>query len=341
MAGNILIVDDETSFRAILASILRSADYTCREAGDGLQALALLDSGEDFELVISKLMMADDGAELLGRIKKKYPLIPMVVFSSVRDVPLARTAIRNGAYDYLLKPFETQQLLTIVRRALADRGQNLAGTEPMRKSLSQRERSYDVTLEALGNALALKDAGTEAHCKRVTGYTICIARAMGIPKEQIPALARGAYLHDLGMITIPDAILRKPGYLNPDEFAIIKEHCVRGYQMVCKIPSLADAAEIVYSHHERYDGTGYPRGLKRTEIPLGARIVAVANTLDAITSGRPYHLAQSLVAARTEIHAWSGRQFDTEIVSIFLQIPENLWSDVRNEIAAETYNKSS
>jgi len=198
--------------------------------------------------------------------------------------------------------------------------------------MSDLERSYDITLEALGNALDLKAAETEAHSKRVTAFTIALARAMNLGPDKINIIARGAFLHDIGKMAIPDAILRKPGALTPEEVAIMREHCYRGYEMVRRIPFLVEAAEIVYSHQERYDGTGYPRGLRGEEIHLGARIFSVADTLDAITSDRPYRPAQSVEAAREEIKKWSGRQFDPQVVETFLSMPCRIWENLRNQI---------
>src|SRR5438552_5551112 len=153
--------------------------------------------------------------------------------------------------------------------------------------MADLERSYDITLEALGDALDLKDAETEGHSKRVTAFTIAVARAMGLSGDRIRVIARGAFLHDIGKMAIPDAILRKPGALTEDERAIMREHCYRGYQMLRKIPFLTEASEIVYAHQEKFDGTGYPRQIKGEDIPLGARRCTVADTLDAITSHRP------------------------------------------------------
>jgi len=277
--------------------------------------------------------------------------MPVVMVTAVHDISVALAAIRNGAYDYLLKPFEREQLLATVRRALENRRLKLenrayqtnleslvaARTEQLRKTMSNLERSYDITLEALGDALDLKDAETEGHSKRVTAFTIAMARALGLAADQIRVIARGAFLHDIGKMAIPDNILRKPGKLDTEEIAIMREHCFRGYQMLKKIPFLAEAAEIVYSHQERYDGTGYPRGLKGEEIPLGARIFSVADTLDAIRSDRPYRPAQPFSAAKKEIEVWSGRQFDPEIVKVFLSMPENIWDDLRKEIDAQIY----
>jgi putative nucleotidyltransferase with HDIG domain len=351
-ADRILVVDDEEAIREIVSSMLTAAHYKCSQAGSGLQALALLESGEEFELMLSDLMMADlDGIGLLERTKERFPDLPVVMVTAVHDISVALAAIRNGAYDYLLKPFEREQLLATVRRALENRRLKLenrayqtnlealvtAKTEQLRKAIGTLERSYDITLEALGDALDLKDAETEGHSKRVTAFTIALARAIGLSSDQIRVIARGAFLHDIGKMAIPDAILRKPGALTPDEVTIMREHCYRGYQMLRKIPFLAEAAEIVYSHQERFDGTGYPRGLKGEEIPLGSRLFSVADTLDAITSNRPYRPAQTVTAAVEEILRWSGRQFDPEVVKIFVSMPQNIWEDLRKEIDAQIF----
>jgi putative nucleotidyltransferase with HDIG domain len=348
----ILVVDDEEPIREIVCSMLAASKYSCRQAASGLEALALLESGEEFELMLSDLMMADmDGIGLLERTKERFPDMPVIMVTAVHDIQVALGAIRNGAYDYLLKPFEREQLLNTVRRALENRRLKMENrryqmdlealveerTKQLSGAMSNLERSYDITLEALGDALDLKDAETEGHSKRVTAFTIAIARAMGLPSSDIRIIARGAFLHDIGKMAIPDQILRKPGALDPDEVEIMREHCYRGYQMLKKIPFLLEAAEIVYSHQERWDGTGYPRGLKGDEIPLGSRMFSVADTLDAITSDRPYRPKQTVDAARKEIERWAGRQFDPEVVKTFLSMPENIWDDLRKEIDAQIY----
>ncbi|MBV8052261.1 MAG: response regulator, partial [Acidobacteriaceae bacterium] len=212
-AERILVVDDEEPIREIVCSMLIAANYRCAQASSGQKALAQLDSGEEFELMLSDLMMADlDGIALLERTKEKYPDMPVVMVTAVHDISVALAAIRNGAYDYLLKPFEREQLLAMVRRALETRQLRLenvayqtkleslvAGrTEMLRKALADLERSYDITLEALGDALDLKDAETEGHSKRVTAFTIAVARAMELPQERVRVIARGAFLHDIG-----------------------------------------------------------------------------------------------------------------------------------------------
>ena len=346
------MVDDEEPIREIVASMLGTAGYVCKQAGSGMEALAVLTSGEEFELMLSDLMMADlDGIGLLERTKEKYPDMPVVMVTAVHDISVALAAIRNGAYDYLLKPFEREQLLNTVSRALENRRLKVenrnyqtnleslvkARTEQVQAALRDLERSYDITLEALGDALDLKDAETEGHSRRVTLFTIAIAQALGLPREQITIIARGAFLHDIGKMAIPDKILNKPGKLEPDEMLIMKEHAYHGYQIVKKIPFLAEVAEIVYAHQEWFNGEGYPRQLKGEEIPLGARIFSVADTFDAITSTRPYRPAQSPQAARAEIQKFSGRQFDPEIVRVFLEMPDKIWDDLRKEIDGQRY----
>jgi putative nucleotidyltransferase with HDIG domain len=353
MADRILVVDDEEAIREIVCAILVAAGYICNQAGSGLEALALLDSGEEFELMLSDLMMADlDGIGLLERTKEKFPDMPVVMVTAVHDISVALAAIRNGAYDYLLKPFEREQLLNAVGRSLENRRLKVenrtyqtnleslveARTQQLQAAMAELERSYDITLQALGDALDLKDSETEGHSRRVTAFTIAIARAMGVPREQIAVIARGAFLHDIGKMAIPDHILLKPGKLDDDERAIMREHCYHGYQMLKKIPFLAEACEIVYSHQEHFNGTGYPRGLKGRDIPLGARIFSVADTLDAIISDRPYRPARSFGEARKEIRDWVGRQFDPEVVEVFLKMPDEIFADLRREINAQTYS---
>lgn len=349
-ADRILVVDDEESIREIVCSMLAAAGYQCKQAGSGVEALAILTTGQEFSLMLSDLMMRDlDGIGLLEQTKIKFPEMPVIMVTAVHDISVALAAIRNGAYDYLLKPFEREQLLAAVRRALETRRLKLenrayqsnleslvaARTEQLRQTMNDLERSYDITLEALGDALDLKDSETEGHSKRVTAFTIAIARAMGISADRIRIIARGAFLHDIGKMAIPDAILRKPGPLTEEEKAVMREHCYRGYQMLRKIPFLTEAAEIVYAHQEKFDGTGYPRKLKGEQIPLGARIFAVADTLDAITSDRPYRAAQSIGAARAEIFRFEGSQFDPAVVRVFAEMPDTIWEDLRKEIDAQ------
>ena len=333
----------------MVGSTLERQGYEVKLASSGREALEML-AMNSFDLVLTDIVMQDiNGIALLERIHAQQPNLPVVMVTAIHDISVAIDSMRRGAYDYLLKPFERDHLLTTVQRALDHRQvleeshnyqQSLeqmvqARTEMLHHAMEDLEHSYDVTLEALGDALDLKDSETEGHSKRVTAYTIALARAMGCRPSEIKVIARGAFLHDIGKMAIPDEILRKPGKLTPEEQEIMREHCARGYHMLRKIPFLAGAAEIVFCHQEHYDGTGYPSGLRGREIPIGARIFAVADTLDAITSDRPYRRSRSFDAAREEMLRCSGTQFDPAVVEVFLKIPNELWQELRSEISGQ------
>jgi putative nucleotidyltransferase with HDIG domain len=328
----ILVVDDEEAVRGVVSALLELSGYATTVAGSADEALSRLREGADYGLVLSDIMMpGTDGLSLLQSICSDHPGTPVVMVTALQDVHVATKAFRNGAIDYLLKPFARAQLEGVVTRALehgrllkqsAAYRQNLeeivsSRTGRLRATMEDLERSYDTTLEAMGNALDLRDEETEGHSRRVTAYTIALARVMGLKADELKVIARGAFLHDLGKIATPDSILLKPGKLDAEEMSIMREHCARGYEIVCKIPFLNDASEIVYAHQERFDGTGYPRGLRGEEIPLGARIFAIADTLDAMTSDRPYRKGTTFEAARDEIILCSGTQFDPEVVEDF------------------------
>lgn len=346
----ILVVGREELTCRMISAILESAGYPYQVAQSGEEAWAVLESGPSIQLLLSTLMMGEmEEIGLLERIDQRFPDMPFVMLTAIHDAAVAAAVIRHGAYD-LTESFENEQLLTIVRRALDNRRlklenpayqtnlESLVGgrTDQLRQAMSDLERSYDISLELAGDLLELKDAESQAHAKRTTAFSIALARAVGLQQNSIQVIARGAVLHDIGKIAVPDAILRKPGALTADEWEIMKEHPYTGYQVLCRVPFLQEAAEIVHAHHERFDGTGHPRGLKGEEIPLGARIVAIAETLDAITSNYPYRAAQSIRASQEEIKNWSGRQFDPEIVDIFLRMPEGVWHDLRKEIDSQS-----
>lgn len=340
----ILVVDDEPAVRSIIAAMLARGGYSVTPAADAQEALHRLREDAAYDLVLSDIMMPGiDGITLLDQIRLNYPATPVVLITAVHDINVATNAFRRGAADYLLKPFTRVQLESVVGHAI-EHGRLLqqnnayrhnleemvsARTAQLRTTLQELERSYDITLEAMGAALDLRDEETEGHSRRVTAYTVALARALGVGSEELRVIERGAFLHDIGKIAIPDRILLKPERLTPEEMAIMREHCQRGYEMVRKIPFLREAAEIVYAHQEHYDGSGYPRGLRGEEIPLGARIFAIADTLDAMTSDRPYRKRTKFAGAQQEIARCSGMQFDPSIVEIFLRIPEETWIRLR------------
>jgi len=344
----ILVVDDEEAIREVVSTLLEAQGYHCRVAASGLQAMPLLQENE-FDLVLSDIVMPDmNGLELLERVRQKDQELPFIMVTALHDISTALEAIRRGAYDYILKPFERDQLFVGVRRALERRRllrENRTYQQGLEKAVEERtaqltkalvdlEQSYDYTLEALGNALDLKDAETEGHCQRVTAYTVCIAKRMNVDAVTLRHIARGAFLHDIGKMAVPDSILRKPGPLTGDEWKVIRRHCEVGYAVLQRIPFLKEAAEIVLTHQEKFDGTGYPQGLKGNQIPLGARIFAIADTLDAMISDRPYRSALPVATAQEEIARCAGTQFDPGVVDVFLTISERVWLDIRENMGA-------
>jgi putative nucleotidyltransferase with HDIG domain len=344
--AKILVVDDEEAIREVVSTLLEAQGYVCVTASNGLLAREYLEKNSA-DLVLSDMVMPEmDGLSLLEWQRKHDADVPVIMVTAMHDLSTALEAIRRGAYDYILKPFEKDQLYLGVRRALEHRRLLLENqhyqrnleqlveerTAQLKGALEQLEQSYDDTLEALGGALDLKDSETEGHCKRVTAFTIAIAKEMKVDPLLLPQIARAAFLHDIGKMAIPDQILRKDGPLTTAEREVMRTHCDIGYNMVTRIPFLREAAEIVLSHQEFFDGTGYPRGLSGERIPLGARIFAVADALDAMISDRPYRRALPLSHARDEIKRCSGTQFDPAVVEVFLAMPGTLWNELRENI---------
>lgn len=342
----ILIVDDEEAIREVVATLLESQGYRCAAVANGRLAVDYL-RDHPVDLVLSDMIMPEmGGMQLLAWMRTHHQDFPVIMVTAMHDVSTALEAIRRGAYDYVLKPFEKDRLFTSVRRALEHRRLVLENrnyqrnleklveerTAQLQHALDQLEESYDETLEALGGALDLKDAETEGHCKRVTAFTIAIAKAMKVEHGLLSQISRAAFLHDIGKMAIPDRILRKPGPLTDDERTIMRTHCEIGYNMLVRIPFLREAAEIVLAHQEYFDGSGYPRGLAGEQIPLGARIFAVADALDAMISDRPYRSALSIEYAREEVRRCSGTQFDPQVVEVFLSMPESIWAELHGNI---------
>ncbi|MBZ5561524.1 MAG: response regulator [Acidobacteriia bacterium] len=339
----ILIVDDEPAIGELLSRTLTSEGFVCRTFVRGQEALAALGQ-QAFDAVVSDLRMPEiSGLDLLNQIRRTHPHIAFLMATGVDDIRVGVQAMKDGADDYLTKPFDSQTVVISLSRALEKKALERE-VETYRKRLEEMvdqrtkqlqaackriERTYDDTLEALAAALDLRDNETAGHSRRVMRYCLEMAQAMGCTDNQLTSIARGAYLHDIGKIGIPDAILLKPGKLAEDERVVMETHVRIGYELVCRIPFLASAAEIVLTHQERYDGTGYPQGLMADEIPVGARIFAVADTFDAMTSDRPYRQALSYPVARDEIMRESGKQFDPMVVGVFLAIDPTVWEDIR------------
>lgn len=341
----ILLVEHDPAVRALISARLVLDGHECVEAEDADQARTRLAAGR-FDLALSALRLPGvSGLDLLKQVRENSCRIPFIICTSEDDVHTAIEAMKLGAADYLLKPVQLDVMSRSVQRTLESEvlQTELEGyrssledtverrTRQLNAAMRRIEYTYDETLAALGGALELRDIETQGHSRRVTHYCLELARATHCPKEELRAIARGSFLHDVGKIGIPDAILLKPDRLTPEEITLMQTHVRIGYELLCRIAFLTPAAQIVLTHHERWDGTGYPQGLRSQEIPRGARIFAVADTLDAMTSDRPYRAAMPFQAARDEIERESGRQFDPDVARVFLQIPEEVWRKIRRE----------
>ncbi len=330
----ILIVDDDSTIRDVIGVLLGDEGYVCATATSAEQAMDLLHATE-FHLVVADMKMpGKDGLWLLDRLRAEQPSTAVIMLTAFGDTEAAVECLRRGAVDYLLKPPKVTDLIRSIERALAKRRLELARqryrtslerrvrekTAELSKALREIEASYASTLSALVAALDAREHETSDHSQRVVRYTLAIAERLGVPEAERPDIARGALLHDIGKIGVPDAILLKPGPLLPSEWDEMRRHPQTGYTILQSIPFLARAAEIVLSHQEKFDGTGYPRQLAGEAIPLGARIFAIADTLDAITSDRPYRKGGPIEKARNEIRRFAGTQFDPRCAEAFLSL---------------------
>ncbi len=338
--GRLLVVDDDPSLCKLFDEILTRKGFEVSSVTSPFQALDLLRaSPQSFEVLLTDLSMPDmDGTELVKALKPlSPPVIPVMVtgFSSADNVI---AAMRAGAYDFVRKPVDFDQLEFIILRAvehqrLSVEVQNYrmrledkldAKTASLEKALRSQQKAYLATLEALSAVIALRESNTASHNQRVGRYALYLAQKMGLPEERQNILLRAGLLHDIGKIGVPDSVLLKPGPLGPDEQKIMEYHTTAGYNLLKTIPFLEVEAELVYSHHERYDGSGYPRHLRGEQIPLEARIFAVADAFDALRSDRVYRKATSLDRTVKEIASNAGRQFDPAIVKQFLDCYRDL-----------------
>jgi putative nucleotidyltransferase with HDIG domain len=344
----VLVVDDDRAVRDVLSAVLREEGYPVRQAASADAALQML-RGDDLPLLLCDVKMPEhDGFWLLDHVMQRHPHAAVVMLTGFGDTESAVDCLKRGAADYLLKPPRVTELVRAIERAWsksrltqarARYHQGLARrvrerTAELTAALARVGQSYSHTLVALVNALDAREHETSDHSQRVVRYTLAIARRMGICESDNEDIGRGALLHDIGKIGVPDSILLKPGPLTHPEWAEMRRHPEVGYHILSTIDFLRPAAEIVLTHQERWDGGGYPYRLRGEEIPLGARIFAIADTLDAMTSDRPYRKAATFAQARQEISRCGGTQFDPCCVEAFRQIPDEELESLRREHAA-------
>ncbi|MFZ0964875.1 MAG: HD domain-containing phosphohydrolase [Terriglobia bacterium] len=341
----ILVVDDEPAVRMFFREALRPVTAHVAEAADAACALEAIESG-DFDLIVCDVWMPGaSGLDLLSMAQQSRWDVGFILVTGEIQVETVITALRMEAADFLLKPLTVEEVTRSVARAFerlvaARQARAYQGsletsierrTHELEMALSELESNYQMTLEALVAALDTREHETFSHSLRVRSYTRYLARRAGYPPALLPSLEQAALLHDIGKIAVADAILLKPDKLTAEEWAEMRKHPIAGDEILKRVPFLRPASAIVRHHHERFDGTGYPDGLKGAEIPLGARLFAVADTLDAMTSDRAYRKGPGFEAARAEIERHTGGQFDPHIVDLFLKIPPAAWTQVRNE----------
>ncbi len=315
------------------SAVLPDPSALCRD--EGRVSLILLEASEP----------AEEQAESLRTIAAADPRPAIVVLSAASRSRILLALLREGVIDQIASPGHDLAAYSAVRCGLT-LARLAAENEACRKSLakSRIERSrnvrraieleeiYDATIENLMTALDLRDVETFGHSQTVAKYSQVLAGLLGIRDEKVlDNIRKGALLHDVGKIAIPDSILKKPGRLSDEEWEKIRLHPALGYGLVKEIKLVKEAGNIILCHHEKYDGTGYPEGLRREEIPLEARIFALADALDAITSHRPYRQQRDFAAARDEIRGHGGTQFDPRVVEAFGRLPLERWERIRFE----------
>jgi response regulator RpfG family c-di-GMP phosphodiesterase len=340
----LLIVDDEAEVRGVLNDLL-SGPYECGEAASAEEAIIELRKN-DYQLVISDITMSGmSGLEMIPHVKVVSPDTVIVMISGMQTIESAINALRLGAFDYLMKPFDLRQAEAAVSRAL-DHHELIAAkrryenhlqdlvaqrTAELDDALNSLENAYRSTLRALTAALETRDAETHGHSERVVTFSLRLGREYGLTTKEMKALEFGSLLHDIGKIGVPDAILRKPAKLTDEEWIRMREHPLHGQQILRGIKFLEGAARVVAQHHEKWDGSGYPLGLKGEEIDICARIFSVADAFDAITSDRVYRQGRSYEAAAQELSEWIGRQFDPKVVEAFHRVPQEDWDELRRQ----------
>ncbi len=359
--ANVLVVDDNPSVREVLREGLEAFGYRVETVGSAEEAKRRFAAG-NFDLVLSDIdMPGETGTELLRWLKEQDGDVAVVMITGIDDASTAVAAMHAGAADYLCKPFSLPEVKARTEQALEKRRlllENRAYQDHLERLVEERTHevlqamsrirmlndelrlAYDTTLSALMIALDYRDNETQGHSIRVVEYTERLAEELGVVEPELTHIRRGAMLHDVGKIGIPDRILRKPGPLDDEEWELMKLHPKLGWEMLRDIAFLEESARIVLAHHERYDGKGYPNGLAGEEIPLGARIFAVADTFDAMTSDRPYRKALPYSRARQELIDFAGTQFDPRVVEAFLRVPESDWWEIRERCAREIADRT-
>ncbi len=345
--NRVLIVDDDELILRALSRILEAAGFsTCcyRSADDALRAL----ERDAPVVIISDYMMPEmDGIAFLKLARDRSPGAVRILCTAAEDFSVALQAVNSGeVYRIISKPWHREELLSTVSQAaeaarLHLENERLAG-EVQRQNGQLREinsrleemvrQRTQALLEGLIAALDFRDAETQWHSRRVSLYARRLAQQLGMHEPDLTIIEHGALLHDIGKIAVRDGVLLKPGPLSPEEWKEMKQHAELGWGLLQRVEYLRPASKIVLQHQEKWDGTGYPGGLAGEEIVVGARVFHVVDTMDAITSDRPYRKGRSFAVARDEVARCSGTQFDPQVVDAYLSVPAEEWERIRLDV---------
>ena len=318
----VLIVDDEENNLQLLKRTFRGK-YNILTAHNGIEALDVVkEHGDEISLIVSDQKMPQmEGTEFLKHVRETNPQIVKILLTGHVDTDIIVSAIYDcELFQYILKPFEPEELKIAVENGI-EKYSMASNNKVFYNEL--RELLYK-TIRAISNALDTKDSYTNGHSLRVTLYSMILARELNLDEAYMEDIEIAGLLHDIGKIAMPKSILCKNGRLTDDEFLVMKSHPVRGEKIVINIKKLQTISEWVKAHHEKWDGTGYPDGLKGEEIPLPGRIIALADTYDAMTSTRPYRTALSHETAINEINRCAGTQFDPKLAKIFVSLSDKI-----------------
>ncbi len=320
----ILIVDDDEIARAAVGGLLSSEPYELYFAPNGYDGIASAVSLHPDVILLDVMMPKMDGFEVCKQVRSMPDIaqVPIILITSLDDNESRIKGLRSGADDFVTKPYNTAELFTRLQTIIRlNRYRRIAEQQDELRAMNEELlTAYNKTIEGWSQALDLRDKETEGHTQRVTDLTIEFAKVAGLAGENLEHVRRGALLHDVGKLGIPDSILHKPGKLTEEEWEVMRRHPVYAHQWLSPIEFLKPAIDIPYSHHEKWDGSGYPRGLKGEDIPLIARLFAIVDVWDALCSDRPYRSAMSKADALEYIRGQAGSHFDPALVDLFVSV---------------------
>jgi len=336
MSAQILVVDDEPAVRDVLVTWLQAAGYRCVEAADAQAALDCITTHPVDVALLDLALPGHDGLWLARQIRQQTDDMALIMVTGLQRFDAAVAGIRLGVLDYLLKPFSRIELLQAVRRAVEwreslqkDRQRDQAmqreiadRREALANDLGALEKATAGAIQALLETLHQRNPEAAAHANRVARMAVDLAHALRVEPSEMADIERGALLHDIGKVALPDALVHKVGPLSEEDFTLIRTHVELGRDILSKVPALASVAAIVAASHEAFDGSGYPRGMSGLEIPRGARIISVVDTFDALTWGRDLSDPLTFARAAAELVRCAGSRFDPEIVHAWLRVAD-------------------